>query len=53
MHITDNYLVYADCIEDQFYGDSSAKVIRNLVPRGSHGEKFNIVYDSFHYIDLN
>ena len=45
MHITDNYLVYANCVEDQLYGDSSAKV--------SHGEKVNIVYDSFHYIDLN
>lgn len=52
LHLCDNFLVYTDIINDQLYGDVSAKIIRNVVPSGSHGDKVSITFNTIHYVDL-
>ena len=53
IHICDNYLLYVDCIEDQYYGANKHKIIRNIIPEGNHGDKVSIIYNHVHYVDLS
>lgn len=52
LHLCDNYLVYTDIITDQYYGDVSAKILRNVTPSGSHGNQVSLTFDTIHYVDL-
>ena len=52
LHLCDNFLVYTDIITDQFYGDVSAKILRNVIPGGLHGDKISLTYNTIHYVDL-
>ncbi len=51
--IHDTYNIFLNIIQDQFYGDVKAKIIRNIVPQGQHGEKINLVYNTIHYTELS
>ncbi len=53
MHLCDTFLVYTDIITDQIYGDTLAKIIRNVRPNEENNENITITYDSIHYVDLN
>ena len=53
IHLCDTFLVYTDIITDQIYGDTLAKIIRNVRPNGENNENITITYDSIHYVDLN
>lgn len=51
IHICDNYLVYTDIINEQYFGDVKARIIRNVIPQGDH-RQVNIIYNSIHYVDI-
>jgi hypothetical protein len=51
--IHDTYNIFLNIIQEQYYGDVKAKIIRNIVPQGQHGEKINLVYNTIHYTELS
>ena len=48
----DSFLVYADIIADQYYGDTLAPIIRSVMPTGQTGDSISIQYQSPHYVNL-
>ena len=48
----DHFLVYVDIIEDQYFGDVMAPIIRTVTPTGNTGDLISTDYESPHYVNL-
>jgi len=48
----DSFIVYVDIIEDQYYGNVLAPIIRTVTPQGNNGDYVSIIYSSPHYVSL-
>ena len=52
IHVCDSYNIWVNIIQEQLYGDVKAKIIRNVIPDGIHGQHITLIYNTIHYVDL-
>jgi hypothetical protein len=53
IHVCDSYNVWTNIVQEQIFGDVKAKILRNVIPDGNHGQHITLIYSTVHYVDLH